>query len=215
MRHNLFSWLKIKVFLTILIVIFLKMGTMAQVIPYPNALNSAAIVQPSICNVDTNGMIIGNGDINALIYSVKDQLIMHLAKNDVWDARLITEKDMPLLSVDVANHSWKGGGQPPSWNNPYPTQTPPSIVRILATGDVKDSRIDLRLGMAMVKTQSGLSVFRAVEPKNVYYIETDGKVSLEGFPQSFLPEAEKSEANGMVILRQHLPEDPDYAGMDV
>ncbi len=215
MRHNLFSWLKIKVFLTILIVIFLKMGTMAQVIPYPNALNSAAIVQPSICNVDTNGMIIGNGDINALIYSVKDQLIMHLAKNDVWDARLITEKDMPLLSVDVANHSWKGGGQPPSWNNPYPTQTPPSIVRILATGDVKDSRIDLRLGMAMVKTQSGLSVFRALAQKNVYYIETDGKVSLEGFPQSFLPEAEKSEANGMVIIRQHLPEDPDYAGMDV
>jgi hypothetical protein len=39
------------------------MGTMAQVIPYPNALNSAAIVQPSICNVDTNGIIIGNGDL--------------------------------------------------------------------------------------------------------------------------------------------------------
>jgi hypothetical protein len=215
MRHNFISWLMFKALITILIIIFLKMGITAQIIPYPNALDSAAIVQPSICNVDTNGIIIGNGDINALIYCVKDQLIMHLAKNDVWDARLITEKDMPLLKVDVANHSWKGGGQPPSWNHPYPTQTPPSIIRILSAGNVKDTRIDLRLGLAMVKTQSGKSVFRALAQKNAYYIETDRKLSLEGFPQHFLPEAEKSEANGLVVIKQHLPGDTDYAGMDV
>lgn len=215
MRHNLIIRYRIKVLLTISIIISLKTGIIAQVIAYPDALNSAAIVQSSICNVDTNGMIIGNGDINAIIYSGKDQLIMHLAKNDVWDARLITEKDMPLLSVDVENHSWKGGGQPPSWNHPYPTQTPPSVIRILSTGGVIDSRIDLRLGMGTVKTQAGTSVFRALAQKNVYYIETDSKVSLEGFPQSFLPEAEKSQANGLVIIRQHLPGDPDYAGMDV
>ena len=31
--------------------------------------------------------------INALIYANADQLVMHLAKNDVWDARLVTEND--------------------------------------------------------------------------------------------------------------------------
>ncbi len=215
MRPDLHSLLKTKVCLTILITLLLKMGILAQVIPYPGALNSAAIIQSSICNVDTNGMIIGNGDINALIYSGKDQLIMHLAKNDVWDARLTTEKDMPLLKVDVVNHSWKDGGQPPSWNNPYPTQTPPAIIRILATGDVKESRIDLRKGLATVKATTGNFSFRALSQKNVYYIETDREVRLEGFPQSFLPEAEQIEENGLFIIKQHLPGDPDYAGMDV
>ena len=214
MRSKLISRLISEAFLAILIIVILNVGLMAQ-IPYPKALNSAAIVQKSICNVDTNGMIIGNGDINALIYSGKDQLILHLAKNDVWDARLITEKDMPLLSVDVKNHSWKGGGQPPSWNNPYPTQTPPAMIRILSIGDVKESRIDLRKGLATVKTTTGNCSFRALSQKNVYTIETDREVTLEGFPQSFLPGAEKTEMNGLVIIRQHLPGDPDYAGMDV
>jgi hypothetical protein len=215
MRSKLISRQISKAFLAFLIILILKAGLMAQIIPYPKALNNAAVVQTSICNVDTNGMIIGNGDINALIYSGKDQLIMHLAKNDVWDARLVTEKDMPLLSVDVENHSWNGGGQPPSWGHPYPTQTPPAIIRILSTGVVTDSRIDLRVGMATVKTNSGKYTFRALAQKNAYYIQTDRKVNLQGFPQSFLPAAEKSEANGLVIVKQHLPGDPDYAGMDV
>ena len=206
---------KVKLVFGVLIILFTGVKIYAQTISFPGALNSAAIIQSSICSLDTNGMIIGNGDINALIYSAKDQLIMNLAKNDVWDARLITEKDMPLLSVNVEAHSWKGGGQPPSWDNPYPTQTPPALIRILSTGEVKGSRIDLRLGVATVKTGSCNVSFRALAQKNVYYIETDRKVSLEGFPQSYLPEAEKTEENGMVIIKQHLPGDPDYAGMDV
>lgn len=214
MTHSI-SLCKAKLLVGVLITILFTLEVYAQTIPFPGALDNSAIVQSSICSVDTNGIIIGNGDINALIYSGNDQLIMHLAKNDVWDARLITEKDMPLLRVDVEKHTWEGGGQPPSWNHPYPTQTPPALIRILSTGDVKSSRIDLRLGVATVKTQSGKSEFRALAQKNAYYIETNSKVSLEGFPQRFLPEAEKSEQNGLIIIKQHLPVDPDYAGMDV
>ena len=45
--------------------------------------------------------------------------------------------------------------------------------------------------------------------KNVYYLETDRNVRLEGFAQSFLPAAEKTHADGVIIVKQHLPEDPD------
>lgn len=34
---------------------------------------------------------------------------MQVAKNDVWDARLITGRDGPLLKVDVRKRTWTGG----------------------------------------------------------------------------------------------------------
>ncbi len=188
---------------------------MAQSIPYADALNNAAIVQSSIDNVDTEAMIIGNGDLNALIYAKADQIVLHLAKNDVWDARLVTEKDPPLLKANVAAHTWTSGGRPASWNHPYPTQTPPAVIRIHSAGDVTQAKIDLRLAQASIMTQSGQVTVRALAQKNVYYVETDRHVSLEGFPQSFLPAAEKRQAHGVVIVKQHLPGDPDYAGMEV
>jgi hypothetical protein len=130
MRNHLISWLKMKGLLSIITIYMLQLPVSAQLIPYPEALNKAAIVQTSIEHIDSAAMIIGNGDINALIYSENNNIVMHLAKNDVWDARLVTEKDPPLLNVNVEKHTWTGGSRPPSWNHPYPTQTPPAIIRI-------------------------------------------------------------------------------------
>ncbi|MCP4451325.1 MAG: hypothetical protein GY809_07670 [Planctomycetes bacterium] len=215
MRRPLIRQLSTKVPLSLLIAFILHLPIMAQTIPYPGALNNAAIVQSSIGNVDTEAMVIGNGDINALIYAKADQLVMHLAKNDVWDARLITEKDPPLLNVNVGAHTWSGGGRPASWNHPFPTQTPPAVIQIHATGDVTQARIDLRLGLASIRTRVGQVAVRALAQKNVYYIETDSPVSLAGFSQRFLPAAETKQTDGVTIVSQHLPGDPDYAGMDV
>jgi hypothetical protein len=213
--HSLISNVKVRRLLCILMIILLSIQLKAQVIPYTEALNKAAIVQSHISNMDTNGIIIGNGDINALIYSAKDELIMHPAKNDVWDARLITVNDKPLLKVNVEAHSWTGGSQPPSWNTPYPTQTPPALIRIQSSGKVKEARMDLRSAMASILTSTGKTTIRALAQKNVYFIETDRKVILEGFPQTFLPPSEITQSDGMTIVKQHLPEDPDYSGMDV
>jgi len=215
MNHHLILNLSPKRLICLLLILLLKISSFAQGIPYPDALDGSAIIQNSIKNLDSAAMIIGNGDINALIYSKDDNLVMHLAKNDVWDARLVTEKDPPLLKVDVKRHSWMGGGRPASWNNPYPTQTPPAIIMIESVGKVKKTKIDLKLGVASVKTSLGESTIRALSQANVYYIESDKNVSLQGFPQDFFPEAEKSQTEGLTIIKQHLPEDPDYKGMDV
>ena len=201
--------------LSMLILVVLQVPTVAQRIPYPEALNEAAIVQSSIDNLDKKAMIVGNGDINALIYAKNDELVMHLAKNDVWDARLITEKDPPLLKVDVEKHSFTGGGRPASWNHPYPTQTPPALIRIHAIGEVTQAKIDLKRGLASVVAGGHRITVRALAQKNVYTIETDRRVSLEGFAQDFLPAAEKTQGRSVTIVKQQLPNDPDYPGMDV
>jgi hypothetical protein len=213
--HYLILKLKVNWLLSILAILIPVMELQAQVIPYAEALNKAAIIQSSIGNLDTNGIFIGNGDINALIYSGNDELIMNIAKNDVWDARLITANDAPLLKVNVTEHTWTGGSQPPSWNTPYPTQTPPAVIRILSCGKVKEARLDLISALTTIVTSSGRSTIRALAQKNVFFIETDRKVSLEGFSQSFLPAAEITLSDGLTIVKQHLPEDPDYSGMDV
>jgi hypothetical protein len=51
--------------LLVLLIVFLCTGLRAQVIPYSEALVKAAVIQFSINNQDTNGIIIGNGDISA------------------------------------------------------------------------------------------------------------------------------------------------------
>ena len=70
-------------------------------IPFPAALADAAIRVESLSNIIDDALIIGNGDINALIYSVDRAVMMTLTKNDVWDARLETYRDPPLPTLDL------------------------------------------------------------------------------------------------------------------
>lgn len=212
---NLMVIFRFSVIICVLLLLISCAKPNVQYIPFPEALTSADIVQTAISHPDSNGIIIGNGDINALIYSANDQIIMHLAKNDVWDARLITEKDPPLLKVDVANNTWTGGGQPASWNHPYPTQTPPAMIRINSPGKVTRAKIDLTRGCATINSGPEKITVRALASKNVYYIETGNQVTIEGFAQPFLPPAELSQSDGLTIVKQHLPPDPDYPGMNV
>jgi hypothetical protein len=65
-------------------------------VPFPDALNSAAISVERLDRIKEDALLIGNGDVNALVYSAPAELRMMLTKNDVWDARLITAEDPPL-----------------------------------------------------------------------------------------------------------------------
>jgi hypothetical protein len=107
----------------------------AQDIPYPSALDAAAVSQTRIADLNREALTLGNGDLNALLWERHGGLCLRVAKNDVWDARVDTSADPPLLKVDLANQKWTGGeGNVPSWGKPYPTPRPAAVVSIGAPG---------------------------------------------------------------------------------
>ena len=68
-------------------------------IPYPNALERANIRVTELSESLDTHLIIGNGDIQGLVWFEAGNLILSLTKNDVWDARLDTTHDAPLPTL--------------------------------------------------------------------------------------------------------------------
>ncbi|MHC4544457.1 MAG: glycosyl hydrolase family 95 catalytic domain-containing protein [Planctomycetota bacterium] len=215
MKNYLFQSVITTKVMVLFILLSFQVAIYAHSIPHAEALNSAAVIQSSIDNVNSKAMIIGNGDINALIFSRNNQIIMHLSKNDVWDARLITENDPPLLKVDISNHSWSGGSQPPSWSHPYPTPTPACVIKIDYSGNITNTNLDLKRGLATITTSSETIMIRALMHMNAIAIEAGGAVSIEGFYQKFLPVADKRQSGNQQVVKQTIPGDIDVPGMDV
>ncbi len=91
-------------------------------IPFPDALDSAVVVESTMTDIGTEALVLGNGDLNALLWERNGSLRMRVSKNDIWDARIDTSQDPELLRMDIKNRTWKGGaGTVPSWSNyPYP-----------------------------------------------------------------------------------------------
>ena len=85
------------------------------------ALEAAAIRQTSLASLTENSLILGNGDLNALLYADGTGIKLRLTKNDVWDARVDTSGDPALAVINVSNHTVTGGtGSPSSWSKTYP-----------------------------------------------------------------------------------------------
>ena len=185
----------------------------ATEIPYPAALDEAAIVEPRISDLNREALIVGNGDINALIWQADGALCLRVAKNDIWDVRVDTSQGPPLMRIDVANQKWTGGGRPPSWSKPYPTPRCAAVVRItpgMSSSGTRAARLDLRRALA---TAGDITV-RALADRNVFLIETDQPVALEEIKSSALPAAEQGETDGVKWLHMKMPGDMDYAGME-
>ena len=70
-------------------------------IPFPAALDAAAVAVDRLDSVLDYALLIGNGDLNALVYTDRGQLKLNLTKNDVWDARLDAERDPPLPTLEL------------------------------------------------------------------------------------------------------------------
>ena len=70
-------------------------------VPYPAALDAAAVTVDRLDDILDYSLLVGNGDINALVYSAGGQLRLMLTKNDVWDARLDSKLDPPLPTLTL------------------------------------------------------------------------------------------------------------------
>ncbi len=108
----------------------------AEAIPFPAALDAAAVDEATLADINRHGLVLGNGDLSGLLWEQQGALCIRVTKNDVWDARVDTSQDGPLLKVDVPNNKWSGGSYPPSWKKPYPQPRCAAIIRIgAATGE--------------------------------------------------------------------------------
>ncbi|MCY2990079.1 MAG: hypothetical protein NTY19_19725 [Planctomycetota bacterium] len=121
---------------TLLLVTAELSAASAQTIPFPSALDEAAVVQERLDDLLDNSLILGNGDINALLFATREGLTLNLTKNDVWDARVDSSAEQPLLKVDIAARKWEGGeqGNPNGYSHPYPC---PRICARLVLGDAR------------------------------------------------------------------------------
>ena len=68
-------------------------------VPFPAALDAAAISVDRLDSILEHGLLLGNGDLNTLVSTEGGQLVFMLTKNDVWDARLDSKLDPPLPTL--------------------------------------------------------------------------------------------------------------------
>ena len=91
--------------------------------PCPDALQRAAVEQAKLAPEIPGSLILGNGDLNGILWLHQGQLRFTITKNDACDGRLDTTQDPELVRIDVPNHKWTAkprSGNPPSWDKPYP-----------------------------------------------------------------------------------------------
>jgi len=86
------------------------MSTPQGPIPFPKALSGAEIRVEKLRS-PLDALIIGNGDINALVWSEENTVVLSLTKNDVWDARLDTSNDPPLPTLARIKEMGRAGGE--------------------------------------------------------------------------------------------------------
>jgi len=79
-------------------------------IPFPEALSRSRIEVETLESPMEHALILGNGDVNALLWAEGGDLTLTLTKNDVWDARLDTAGDPPLPTLARILELGRSGG---------------------------------------------------------------------------------------------------------
>jgi hypothetical protein len=192
-----------------LMMVGLFAGSARADIPYPAALDKAAVHETKIADLNREGLLVGNGDLNGLLYERDGTLCLRISKNDIWDARVDTSQDPPLLKVNVTNHQWTaGGGLNQSYHRPFPSPRTAAIVLIRTNAG--PATLDVRRAVAMANSVS----VRALGDRNVFLIKAGADVSIEEIKAKHLPAAELGETGGVKWLCMKMPGDVDYAGME-
>ena len=214
----------------------------ASPIAYPDALAAAAVSEGSISDIHAQGLVVGNGELNAIIYSSGNDLHLRIDKNDCWDVRVDTQNDPPMPVVDVAAGQAAGvHGNAGSWYQPYPTALPVAELVLGADGQtaVTGATLDLARAVATIKTAEETADVRVLAQSNVILIHSKRPLSFIGdqdllrdnskprppkpgtkprpkIPiETWVSKADEGERGGYHYLHQNIPGDQDVSGMDI
>jgi hypothetical protein len=206
-------------------------------IPCPDSLNNAVVEVERLNDILKYALILGNGDITALLYQNGSSLELRLTKNDVWDSRLDTRKDPPLPTLKrlkelgrgrwenrkwILPADWPADGEVKqrSYDDVMPCPRACGVVRLAihpaGKGDLS-GRLDLAAATAQVfldKAAAPIASVRALAQTNVFLIESAEAVTLEPISPKELPPALKGEKDGIHWLHQKIPGDADWPGME-
>jgi len=200
---------------TIVCLLLATIPARAETIPFPLALDAAVVTQEQLDDIGKRALPIGNGDLNALLWERNGQICLRVTKNDLWDARIDTSEDPPLLKMDVRNRTWSGGtNSAPSWSNhPYPEPRCAAVVTI-GSPEAKDPVINARLDLRRAVATANATAVSVLADRNVILIDSPAPVSLEEVKAQQLPPAKLGETDGIKWFCMTMPGDVDYAGME-
>ena len=191
------------------------MSSADTLIPYRNIIENASITVDKLESPILQGMIQGNGDLHSFFYAKDKKIILRLAKNDVYDARIDTEDDLELARIDiVTGKTSRKLTLPPSWDKPYPLSVNFVKVEMKYSGK-QNAEIDILRSNANIN--DGEIIIRPLLQDNVYYIQTSNTLKIKGNEWKPIPSAKTGETDGVKWVKQILPPDEtgDWKGMQV
>lgn len=174
-----------------------------------------------------NGLLLGNGEMNAVVYTDDQGFRIRVAKNDCWDLRVNTKDDGPMPVVDVAAGKAFGHGIARSWRSPYPNELPCGeiVLNTPAKPVVTGAKLDLANGLGTVSMAAGQTEFRLLAQNNVILIHSDLPLSFQGDVDflsgrdksisDWISPCQKGTRKGYPYLLQKIPGDEDVSGMDI
>lgn len=204
----------------------------ASEIPFREALDRAAVELPDVADISKKGLVVGNGELNAIVYSSGNEIRLRVSKNDCWDMRINTEENPPLPTVDVAKQSFSGeqGKAPPSWEKfVHPTALPCTDIALAAPAAQsawKMAKLDLRRAVASVSSDVDTTSVRVLANRNVIVIDSARSLALNGIRDlvldrdgkpiaSWVSEAVTGKRGELTCLKQSIPGNADVSGMDI
>jgi len=195
-------------------------------IPFPAALDAAAVSQNETPSIYENGLLIGNGDINGILYVADGKLVMRLSKNDVGDWRYDSSKDPKLRTASEiralgTQGKWRAPGRSAGYRNPYPCPVPCGTVVVDLADHCREgtlpSRLDLRRAVARIGTTDAagacVSTIRALADRNVFLIESGAQAHLAPHKVKHLGPMKVGATHGVQTMFQQIPAGVDWPGM--
>ena len=186
--------------------------------------------------LDTH-LIIGNGDLMAFVAEEEGDLIIGTSKNDVWDIRLETDQDLPLVSIEEiekkALEDDDGTLSPKALSefvrahassndcyhrNPYPSPRMTARWRVPLTEEIQQAALSPD-GVVSVQLAGGGGIRCYVHAlQNVIVLESAGNATAEPVLEPILdpeliPAAQTGSNEDCRWLVQKLPDDLDVPGI--
>jgi alpha-L-fucosidase 2 len=141
------------------------------------------------------GLLLGNGDLGASVWADGETLVFTLGKNDVWDRRLNTRHDSPVIACDeliarVSRGEWKFGDvyySQPVEGNYSPTPKPVGQVRLSGLGPISNLRLRLSDATLTFETPGGQATFFVERNRNLMLIRLPAEAAKDLRVELFRP----------------------------